>query len=174
MHPYWQEDQAEYAKRVRAYDIKPPALLGVMPPPADNAEVSAILHRCLSPDPAARPTAPEIRAALSGRAPKTVTLPASTGTADRHSGATGSWRRRRNASRPQPRGRRGRGGEVDVEQDSAGDGRWPVAAGRHSHRDRQGRSSAASARTPSSGTTGSASSSAGRTVSGSSRRRPAR
>src|SRR5687768_1841467 len=79
VHPYWQEDQAEYAKRVRAYDIKPPALLGVMPPPADNAEVSAILHRCLSPDPAARPTAPEIRAALSGRAPKTVTLPASAG-----------------------------------------------------------------------------------------------
>ena len=81
VHPYWQEDQAEYAKRVRAYDIKPPALLGVMPPPADNAEVSAILHRCLSPDPKARPTAPEIRAALSGRAPKTVTLPASAGTA---------------------------------------------------------------------------------------------
>lgn len=72
LHPYWQEDQAEYATRVRAYDIRPPALLGVMPPPADNAEVSAILYRCLSPDPTARPTAPEIRAALSGRAPKTV------------------------------------------------------------------------------------------------------
>ena len=81
VHPYWHEDQAEYAKRVGAYDIKPPALLGLMPPPADNAEVSATLHRCLSPDPAARPTAAEIRAALSGRAPKTVTLPASTGTA---------------------------------------------------------------------------------------------
>ena len=81
VHPYWHEDQAEYAKRVRAYDIKPPALLGLMPPPADNAEVSATLHRCLSPDPAARPTASEIRAALSGRAPKTVPLPASTGTA---------------------------------------------------------------------------------------------
>jgi hypothetical protein len=77
VHPYWQEDQAEYAKRVRAYDIKPPALLGVIPPPADNAEVSAMLHRCLSPDPTARPSAPEIRAALSGRAPKTVTLAAS-------------------------------------------------------------------------------------------------
>ena len=80
MHPYWQDDQAEYAKRVRANAIKPAALLGVMPPPADNAEVSAILHRSLSPDPKARPTAPEIRAALSGRAPKTVTLPASAGT----------------------------------------------------------------------------------------------
>ena len=81
VHPYWHENQAEYATRVRAYDTKPPALLGVMPPPADNAEVSTTLHRCLSPDPAARPTASEIRAALSGRAPKTVTLPASMGTA---------------------------------------------------------------------------------------------
>jgi serine/threonine protein kinase len=74
VHPYWQEDQAEYAKRVRAYDIKPPALLGTMPAPASNAAVSAILHRCLDPDPAARPTAPEIRAALSGRGPRTATL----------------------------------------------------------------------------------------------------
>jgi hypothetical protein len=81
VHPYWQEDQAEYAKRVRAYDIKPPALLGMMPPPAENAEVSAILHRCLSPDPNARPTAPEIRAALSGRAPRTLTSSASSGAA---------------------------------------------------------------------------------------------
>ena len=72
VHPYWEDDQAEYARRARAYDIKPPALLGVMPPPAQNAEVSAILHRCLSPDPTARPTAPAIRAALSGRAPKTA------------------------------------------------------------------------------------------------------
>jgi serine/threonine protein kinase len=78
VHPYWQEDQAEYAKRVRAYEVAPPALLGVMPPPAENADVSAMLHRCLSPDAKARPTAPEIRAALSGRAPRTVT-PASSG-----------------------------------------------------------------------------------------------
>src|SRR5688500_3827386 len=33
VHPYWHEDQAEYAKRARAYAAKPPALLGVMPPP---------------------------------------------------------------------------------------------------------------------------------------------
>jgi hypothetical protein len=72
VHPYWHEDQAEYAKRARAYDIKPPALLGKMPAPADNAEVSAILHRCLAPDPKERPTAPAIRAALSGRAPKGI------------------------------------------------------------------------------------------------------
>ncbi|MBA3346418.1 MAG: protein kinase [Gemmatimonadales bacterium] len=78
-HPYWREDQTEYAKLARAYDLKPPALLGMMPAPADNAEVSAILHRCLAPDPIARPTASAVRAALSGRAPKTATAAASTG-----------------------------------------------------------------------------------------------
>ena len=76
MHPYWQEDQAEYAKRARAHAIEPPALLGVMPPPADNAAVSAMLHRCLSPEPGARPTAAAVRAALSGRAPGTSSGPA--------------------------------------------------------------------------------------------------
>jgi serine/threonine protein kinase len=77
VHPYWADDQAEYARRARAYDIKPPALLGVMPPPAANAEVSVMLHRCLSPDPKARPTAAAIRAALSGRAPKSATATSS-------------------------------------------------------------------------------------------------
>ncbi|HVF39946.1 MAG TPA: protein kinase [Gemmatimonadaceae bacterium] len=69
-HPYWREDQAEYGKLVREYSIKPPALAGVMPAPATNEEVSAALYRCLSPDPSKRPTAAELRAALSGRAPK--------------------------------------------------------------------------------------------------------
>ena len=67
VHPYWQEDQAEYAKRVRAYDVAPPALLGVMPSPASNAAVSTVLHRCLAPDPERRPSAAAIRAALGGR-----------------------------------------------------------------------------------------------------------
>ena len=79
LHPYWHEDQAEYAARARAYAIKPPALLGTMPPPANNAEVSTMLYRCLSPDPTGRPTAPAIRAALSGRIPKTVPAAKSTG-----------------------------------------------------------------------------------------------
>jgi eukaryotic-like serine/threonine-protein kinase len=79
VHPYWREDQAEYAKCARAYDIKPPALLGTMPAPASNVQVSAILHRCLSPEPKSRPTAPTIRAALSGRGPKTATAAATTG-----------------------------------------------------------------------------------------------
>ena len=67
-HPYWRDDQAEYARLVRAHAAAPPALAGVMPPPATNAEVSAALHRCLAPDPALRPTAAELRAVLSGRA----------------------------------------------------------------------------------------------------------
>src|SRR5215203_2886667 len=37
-HPYWQEDQAEYARLVMAHAAKPPALVGLLPPPASNAE----------------------------------------------------------------------------------------------------------------------------------------
>ena len=66
-HPYWREDQSEYARLALAHAARPPALLGLMPAPADNAEVSAMLHRCLSPDPGARPTAAQLRAVLSGR-----------------------------------------------------------------------------------------------------------
>ena len=76
-HPYWRDEQAEYAALVREHAAKPPALLGVMPSPATNAEVSAALHRCLSPDPALRPTAAELRAVLSGRGAKRDTAPAS-------------------------------------------------------------------------------------------------
>jgi hypothetical protein len=66
-HPYWAEDQADYARAVQGCKAEPPALLGEMPWPASNAEVSAALHRCLDPDPAGRPTATELRAVLSGR-----------------------------------------------------------------------------------------------------------
>jgi len=69
-HPYWRDDQTEYAALVRAYAAKPPALLGSLPAPALNAAVSAALHRCLSPDPAARPTAGALRDILSGRGAK--------------------------------------------------------------------------------------------------------
>ena len=84
VHPYWREDQAEYAKLVRAHAAKPPVLAGHLPAPASNAEVSALLHRALSPDPAARPTAQELRAALSGRsATSAVTATAAAGPAAR-------------------------------------------------------------------------------------------
>ena len=67
IHPYWRDDQVEYAKLVRSHAAKPPLLAGPMLAPATNDEVSQALYRCLSPDPAARPTAAELRATLSGR-----------------------------------------------------------------------------------------------------------
>ncbi|MDB5662332.1 MAG: hypothetical protein JWM38_1796 [Sphingomonas bacterium] len=75
-HPYWSEDQAEYARLVQGYKAEPPALIGPMPWPASNADVSAALHRCLNPDPAQRPTATELRAVLSGRDRKPAAAPA--------------------------------------------------------------------------------------------------
>lgn len=70
-HPYWSDDQSEYAKSVASYAVKPPALIGLMPSPASNAEVSAMLYRCLSPEAKSRPSAEELRAVLSGRGAKT-------------------------------------------------------------------------------------------------------
>lgn len=67
-HPYWSEDQRDYAKLVTAYTVKPPALVGILPAPADNADVSSALYRCLSPNMPDRPSANELRAVLSGRA----------------------------------------------------------------------------------------------------------
>jgi len=72
-HPYWQEDQSDYAKLVHRHAAKPPALIGTMPAPASNAEVSSVLHRCLSTAPTSRPTAAELRAILSGRGTTSAT-----------------------------------------------------------------------------------------------------
>jgi eukaryotic-like serine/threonine-protein kinase len=66
-HPYWSDDQRDYAKQVNAHTARPAALAGLMPPPANNAEVSSALHRCLAPHPAARPSASELSSILSGR-----------------------------------------------------------------------------------------------------------
>jgi len=81
-HPYWSEDQRDYAKLLQTHDAKPPALTGLMPPPASNAEVSSALYRCLSVNPAARPSAAELRSILSGRTagPVVAKRPASAGT----------------------------------------------------------------------------------------------
>ncbi|HLL09753.1 MAG TPA: protein kinase [Rubrivivax sp.] len=76
-HPYWRDEQAEYAQLAKAHATKPPALIGRMPAPATNAEVSGALYRCLSPDPAERPTAAELRAILSGRHSVPKAAPAS-------------------------------------------------------------------------------------------------
>jgi hypothetical protein len=72
-HPYWSEDQSEYAKKALAYAAEPPVLGGTMPAPASNEAVAAIIHRCLAPRAADRPTAAEVRDVLTGRAAGTVT-----------------------------------------------------------------------------------------------------
>lgn len=66
-HPYFRDAQADYAALVKSHAAKPPALLGTLPEPALNAEVSRALYRCLSPDPARRPAAAELRDLLNGR-----------------------------------------------------------------------------------------------------------
>ncbi len=73
-HPYWSEDQAEYARKALAYEAQPPVLGGAMPPPASNEAVARIIHRCLSPRAADRPTAAEVRDVLTGRAASTITV----------------------------------------------------------------------------------------------------
>jgi hypothetical protein len=66
-HPYWSDDQGEYAKKVLSYSATPPTLGGTMPAPASNEAVSAILYACLNPRPEARPTAAQVRDVLTGR-----------------------------------------------------------------------------------------------------------
>ncbi len=73
-HPYWSDDQAEYARKAMAYEAAPPVLGGTMPAPASNEAVAAIIHRCLSPRAAERPTAAEVRDVLTGRAASTITV----------------------------------------------------------------------------------------------------
>lgn len=67
-HPYWSEDQAEYARKVLAHEAPRPELGGAMPAPASNEAVAEIVHRCLSPRAEERPSAGEVRDVLTGRA----------------------------------------------------------------------------------------------------------
>jgi hypothetical protein len=66
-HPYWAEDQSEYARMALAHAAERPVLGGTMPAPATNEAVSDVLWRCLAPRPADRPTAAEVRDVLTGR-----------------------------------------------------------------------------------------------------------
>ncbi|HYF57377.1 MAG TPA: protein kinase [Burkholderiaceae bacterium] len=77
-HPYWRAEQDDYARLAQSHAARPPAIAGPLPAPVDAAEVAAMLHRCLSPDPEARPSAAQLRAALSGRGdrPATTATPA--------------------------------------------------------------------------------------------------
>jgi|GEM_PF-564791 len=67
-HPYWSEDQDEYAKKVMSYSAPRPVLGGTVPAPASNAAIAEIIYRCLAPKPGDRPTAAEVRDVLTGRA----------------------------------------------------------------------------------------------------------
>ncbi|CAA9350514.1 MAG: hypothetical protein AVDCRST_MAG68-3580 [uncultured Gemmatimonadetes bacterium] len=67
-HPYWSEDQGEYARKALAHAAEPPVLGGTFAAPASNEAVAAIVHRCLAPRPQDRPTAAEVRDVLTGRA----------------------------------------------------------------------------------------------------------
>jgi hypothetical protein len=67
-HPYWSQDQAEYARKALAWEAERPVLGGTMPGAATNEAVAEIIHRCLAPRPQDRPTAAEVRDVLTGRA----------------------------------------------------------------------------------------------------------
>lgn len=71
-HPYWSEDQAEYAKQALSHSAPRPELGGVVPAPANNEAVAEVLYRCLAPSPEDRPTAVEVRDVLTGRAGATA------------------------------------------------------------------------------------------------------
>jgi serine/threonine protein kinase len=75
-HPYWSEDQSEYARKAMAWEAQPPVLGGDMPGPATNEAVAAILRQCLAPRPEDRPTAAEVRDVLTGRTASTAGAPA--------------------------------------------------------------------------------------------------
>jgi serine/threonine protein kinase len=75
-HPYHFDDQEKYLPAYQAYRVPPPLLRGRMPAPARGNEVQQVLHLCLHPDPAKRPTAQRVHEALNGSAPPTPLGPA--------------------------------------------------------------------------------------------------
>ncbi|HEX2211768.1 MAG TPA: protein kinase, partial [Longimicrobium sp.] len=82
-HPYWSDDQADYARKVMEYAARPPVLGGTMPAPASNDAASAILYACLAPRPEDRPTAAQVRDVLTGRtAPAVVSTSPAAAPAD--------------------------------------------------------------------------------------------
>jgi hypothetical protein len=136
-----------------------------MPAPASNAEVSATLHRCLSPDPGARPSAAELRAVLSGRGAKpAVPDAARAGTpASAIGGAAAPASARTGAAAAA-------GSPLVSDRLELGRARWSLRADRRAHRTRQGAGCASSAPTASSGITANACSSGTTKGNGSSRR----
>jgi serine/threonine protein kinase len=73
-HPYVFDDVEKYLPAYRAHSAARPKLAGVPKPPSSTAGVEDALYRCLHPDPARRPTAAELHAALTG-APRPLAEP---------------------------------------------------------------------------------------------------
>jgi serine/threonine protein kinase len=65
-HPYPFDDAEKYLPAYRAHAAAPPKLLGTPKAPAQGTVIADVLHRCLHPDPAKRPTAADLHKALTG------------------------------------------------------------------------------------------------------------
>ncbi len=65
-HPYHAEDEAEFREKVHAYGAAPPRICGPMTPGSGEA-TAAVLHQCLHPDPAMRPSAEVVHGVLLGK-----------------------------------------------------------------------------------------------------------
>lgn len=85
-NPYFDCSDDTYPERVRSHAASPPVFAGPMPSGNDE-ELRSMIHRCLSPNPANRPTASELHAAIILRPP-----PSRSSTAPTVSFAPGSRR----------------------------------------------------------------------------------
>jgi len=65
-HPYLFDDMEKFLPAYKAHAAAPPKLLGTPRSPAQGNVIADVLHRCLHPDPAKRPTAADIHRALTG------------------------------------------------------------------------------------------------------------
>ena len=72
-HPFPYDDNDKILKAYREYKVEPPKLNGVPAGPATADGISELLHRCLHPDPAKRPSAAELHKTLLGE--KVIPLP---------------------------------------------------------------------------------------------------
>ncbi len=80
-HPFPYDDHDKILAAYKAYAVEKPKLTGTPAPPAAADAIADILHRCLNPNPAKRPTASELHKTLLGEkavpAPPPVPLPPS-------------------------------------------------------------------------------------------------
>jgi len=65
-HPYLFDEEEHYRKAAVAHKAAQPKLLGPVRAGISNDEVSSVIHRCLSPEPAKRPAARDVLDALNG------------------------------------------------------------------------------------------------------------